>query len=57
MILISLESPDQETLDRLGKPVRAERVRESFQKMQEVNRCRRNIEVTCNFVLGGDLHD
>jgi len=54
-INVGLESPDQETLDRLGKPVRAERVRESFRKMQEVNRCRRNIEVSCNFVLGGDL--
>jgi hypothetical protein len=54
-INVGLESPDQETLDRLGKPVRAEKVRESFRKMQEVNRCRRNIEVSCNFVLGGDL--
>jgi hypothetical protein len=54
-INVGLESPDQETLDRLGKPLRAEKVRESFRKMQEVNRCRRNIEVSCNFVLGGDL--
>jgi hypothetical protein len=54
-INVGLESPDQETLERLGKPVRAERVRESFRKMQEVNRRRRNIEVSCNFVLGGDL--
>jgi hypothetical protein len=54
-INVGLESPDQETLDRLGKPIRAERVQESFRKMQDVNRCRRNIEVSCNFVLGGDL--
>jgi radical SAM superfamily enzyme YgiQ (UPF0313 family) len=54
-INVGLESPDQETLDMLGKPLRAENVRESFRKMQEVNRCRRNIEVSCNFVLGGDL--
>jgi len=54
-INIGLESPDQETLERLGKPLRAEKVRESFRKMQDVNRCRRNIEVSCNFVLGGDL--
>jgi hypothetical protein len=54
-INVGLESPDQETLDRLGKSLRAEKVRESFRKMQEVNRCRRNIEVSCNFVIGGDL--
>ena len=54
-INVGFESPDQETLDRLGKPLRAEKVRESFRKMQEVNRCRRNIEVSCNFVIGGDL--
>ncbi len=54
-INVGLESPDQQTLDMLGKPLRAENVRESFRKMQEVNRCRHNIEVSCNFVLGGDL--
>jgi radical SAM superfamily enzyme YgiQ (UPF0313 family) len=54
-INVGLESPDQETLDWLGKPLRAEKVREAFRRMQEVNRHRRNIEVSCNFVLGGDL--
>lgn len=54
-INVGLESFDQETLDRLGKPLRAERVREAFRKMQDVNRCRPNIAVSCNFVLGGDL--
>ena len=44
-----------ETLDRLGKPLLAERVREAFRKMQAVNSARRNIAVSCNFVLGGDL--
>jgi hypothetical protein len=52
---IGLESPDQETLDRLGKPLRADRVREAFRKMQEINRCWSNITVSCNFVLGSDL--
>ncbi|MBA4423228.1 MAG: hypothetical protein C0390_09045, partial [Syntrophus sp. (in: bacteria)] len=52
---IGLESPDQETLDRLGKPLQADRVREAFQKMQEVNRSWSNITVSCNFVLGSDL--
>lgn len=54
-INIGLESPDQETLDRLGKPLQADTVREAFRKMQEVNRCWSNITVSCNFVLGSDL--
>jgi hypothetical protein len=54
-INVGLESFDQETLDRLGKPLQAERVREAFRKMQAVNRSRPNITVSCNFVLGGDL--
>ena len=54
-INIGLESPDQETLDRLGKPLQAETVKEAFGRMQEVNRSRPNITVSCNFVLGADL--
>jgi radical SAM superfamily enzyme YgiQ (UPF0313 family) len=52
---IGLESPDQETLDRLGKPLQADTVREAFRKMQEVNRGWSHITVSCNFVLGSDL--
>ena len=54
-INVGMESFDQETLDRLGKPLRAERVREAFRKMVAVNRSRSNIGVSCNLVLGGDL--
>jgi radical SAM superfamily enzyme YgiQ (UPF0313 family) len=54
-INVGLESPDQETLDRLGKPLQAKTVGEAFRKMQEVNRCRSNITVSCNFMLGADL--
>jgi len=54
-INVGMESFDQETLDRLGKPLQAEQVREAFRKMQAVNRCRSNIAVSCNFVLGGVL--
>jgi len=54
-INVGMESFDQGTLDRLGKPLQAERVREAFRKMQDVNRSRPNIAVSCNFVLGGDL--
>ncbi|MDO9584936.1 MAG: radical SAM protein, partial [Syntrophales bacterium] len=34
-INVGLESPDQETLDGLGKPLRVERVRGAFRKLQE----------------------
>ncbi len=54
-INVGLESFDQEMLDRLGKPLQAERVREAFRKMQSINRSRANIAVSCNFVLGADL--
>ncbi|MHB8909385.1 MAG: radical SAM protein [Syntrophales bacterium] len=54
-INIGLESPDQETLDSLGKPLQAETVKEAFRKMQDINRGRASITVSCNFVLGADL--
>lgn len=54
-INVGLESPDQETLDLLGKPLRAEKVRSTLRKMQEVNLGYDNLTVSCNFVLGQDL--
>ena len=50
-INVGMESFDQETLDRLGKPLRAERVREAFRKMVAVNRSWPNIAVSCNLAL------
>jgi hypothetical protein len=54
-INVGLESPDQETLVMLSKPLTAAKVKEAFQKMQKVNQGYLNIEVSCNFVLGRDL--
>ncbi|MBI4633362.1 MAG: radical SAM protein [Deltaproteobacteria bacterium] len=54
-INIGLESPDQATLDILGKPLKAVAVTEAFRKAQAVNRRWPNIDVTVNFVLGTDL--
>jgi hypothetical protein len=54
-INVGLESPDQETLNMLGKPLRAEKVKAAFRKMHQVNRRWSNITVTCNFVLGRGL--
>ncbi len=54
-INVGLESPDQDTLDSLGKPLRAERVRQAFRKMRAVNGQYSQITVSCNFVIGTDL--
>jgi tRNA A37 methylthiotransferase MiaB len=55
VINLGLESCDQETLDLLGKPLRAEKVRSAWHKMQEINLGYDNLTVSCNFVLGQDL--
>jgi hypothetical protein len=39
----------------LGKPIRAETVEEAFARMLDINRKYEKIEVTANFVFGGDL--
>jgi len=50
-INIGLESADQETLDKLGKPLSAARVVEAFHRMQEINGNFNRIEMTANFVM------
>ena len=54
-INIGLESADAATLRALKKPVPVEKVRDAFERMMEINRTYERIEVTANFVLGGDL--
>jgi hypothetical protein len=54
-INIGMESADQKTLDRLGKPITTDKVKKAFEKVQTVNRKMNNIEITCNFVMGENL--
>ncbi len=54
-INIGLESADQETLDKLGKPISAQLVQEAFTRMQEINQRYGSIEVTANFIMDDDL--
>lgn len=54
-INIGLESADQETLDKIGKPISAALVREAFTRMQEINNRHGNIEMTANFIMDEDL--
>jgi radical SAM superfamily enzyme YgiQ (UPF0313 family) len=54
-INIGLESADQETLDRLGKPISSTLVEEAFTRMQEINDRYQSIEITANFIMDGEL--
>lgn len=54
-INIGLESADTATLAALRKPLSVETVGEAFARMLDINRRHETIEVTANFVFGGDL--
>lgn len=54
-INIGLESADQATLDYLGKPVQANEVRETFDRIQQINDQYSKTEITSNFVIDDDL--
>ncbi len=54
-INIGLESADQETLDKLGKPISVNLVQAAFRRMQEINDRYRSIEVTANFIMDEQL--
>ena len=52
---LGLESADQESLNLLGKPLRAEKVEEAFQRLSDLNRSYDRLEVTANFVIDPKL--
>lgn len=54
---IGMESVDPETLTVLRKPVAAEKVREAFTRMVEINQRHEKIEVSANFVFGEGLSE
>lgn len=54
-INIGLESPDQSTLDQLGKPISAAMVWESFKRIQDINTTYSNIEISANFIMDDTL--
>ena len=56
-INIGLESADQETLDKIGKPITEELVQEAFTRSQEINDHYSSIEITSNFLMDEDLPD
>ncbi|VEN74205.1 conserved hypothetical protein [Candidatus Desulfarcum epimagneticum] len=54
-INIGLESPDPATLKFLKKPLTPASVEKAFEKMIQINRTRKNVEISANLVLGPDL--
>jgi len=54
-INIGFESIDSKTLSLIGKPIKAEQVKEAFEKMIEINDTFDRIEVTGNFIEGDSL--
>ncbi len=54
-INIGLESADQDTLDKLGKPITTSLVQEAFLRMLEINDRYSSIEVTANFIMDDGL--
>jgi hypothetical protein len=54
-INVGLESGDPSTLAALRKPISAEKVRQAFSRMLDINKRYEKIEVTANFVFGKEL--
>lgn len=56
-INLGLEAFDELTLQQLGKPISSETVKETLNKMIEINSRFPNIEVSANFLLGTTFSD
>lgn len=54
-INIGLESADQETLDKIGKPISARQVQQAFDRIQDINNRYNSIEITANFLMDDTL--
>lgn len=54
-INVGLESADQHTLDKIGKPISAQQVCEAFDRIQDINKRYSSLEITANFIMDDDL--
>ncbi len=52
-----LESADDATLNLINKPLNSKVISDAFHKILELNRKYENIELTMNFIIGGNLTD
>ena len=56
-INIGLESADQQTLDKIGKPLTEKLVQEAFWRSQDINDRFPSVEITANFIMDENLPD
>ena len=56
-INIGLESADQHTLDKIGKPLTEKLVQEAFRYSQAINDRFPSLEITANFIMDENLSD
>ena len=56
-INIGLESADQQTLDKIGKPLTEKLVQEAFWRSQDINDRFPFVEITANFLMDENLPD
>ncbi|TKB25737.1 radical SAM domain-containing protein [Desulfopila sp. IMCC35006] len=56
-INIGLESADQQTLDKIGKPLTERLVQEAFWRGQDINDRFPSVEITANFIMDENLPD
>lgn len=56
-INIGLESADQQTLDRIGKPLTEKLVEDAFWRAQDINDRFPTVEITANFIMDENLPD
>lgn len=54
-INLGLESADPDTLEQIGKPITARQVADCFFRALALNDQLLNVEITCNFLMGGNL--
>jgi radical SAM superfamily enzyme YgiQ (UPF0313 family) len=54
-INIGLESPNQSTLDQLGKPITSAQVWDAFKRIQSLNRAYANLEISVNLIMDENL--
>ena len=54
-INVGLESADQATLDRIGKPLTSAKVIAAFDRLQQINKKFSSVEISCNFIMDEGL--
>jgi radical SAM superfamily enzyme YgiQ (UPF0313 family) len=54
-INIGLESPNQKTMDQLGKPITSAQVWNAFNRIQSLNKAYAHVDISANFIMDENL--